>query len=153
MAVRIYLDTNVFIEAIEGRGALRDALVSLLTVETEVRHPLVTSALTLSELLVKPYELGRDDLIRVYENATVTNEIIEVIPIVRDVLRDAARLRSRDKSLKLPDAIYLTTARGTHCSHFLTNDRGLRSRTTLEVMRLTEENVQNLLERLSRDAL
>jgi predicted nucleic acid-binding protein len=147
---RIYLDANVFIEAVEGRGALSNALIALLTVETEITQPLVTSALTLSELLVKPYELGRDDLVRTYDNATIANEVIEVVPVVREILRDAARLRSQEKSLKLPDAIHLTTALGTHCSHFLTNDRRLRSRPSLAVVRLTEASVHDLTEQVSR---
>jgi predicted nucleic acid-binding protein len=107
-----------------------------------------------SELLIKPYELGRDDLVRTYDNAIVSNEVIEVVPIVPEVLRDAAWLRSQHKSLKLPDAIHLTTSIGAHCSHFLTNDTRLRSaRLSLELIRLTEANVTDLLERISRAEL
>src|ERR1043166_3281126 len=79
---RVYLDTNVFIESFERRGRLRNLLQSFLPMEP-VRTPqrLVTSELTLSELLVKPLEMQRDDLINVYDNWMITNPYLEVVPI------------------------------------------------------------------------
>lgn len=114
------------------------------------RQLLVTSHLTLAELLVKPIELGRSDLAHLYDNWTLTNSYIEAVPLVRDILSDAARLRASDKALKLADAIHLTTARGTGCSHFLTNDDRIRDRLGLAVVRLTEPDVNALLGMVER---
>jgi predicted nucleic acid-binding protein len=116
---RIYLDTNVFIEAFEGRGRLRDMLQSFLPMEPALTpQRLVTSELTLSELLVKPLEMRREDLVNVYDNWMITNPYLEVVPVARDVLFKAAHLRAKSKSLKLPDAIHLTTAQEKKCRFF-----------------------------------
>jgi predicted nucleic acid-binding protein len=143
---RIYLDTNVFIEAFEGRGRLRDLLQSFLPMEP-VRTPqrLVTSELTLSELLVKPLEMQRDDLINVYDNWMITNPYLEVVPIDRGVLFKAALLRAKNKSLKLPDAIHLTTAQEMNCRYFLTNDDRIKGPHGVEILALDEINIETFL--------
>lgn len=144
---RVYLDTNIFIEIFEGRGRLSELLTQLLiAVENEDRRQrLVTSELALAELLVKPIALQRHDLIRIYDNWTTSNSYLEVVPVVRDVLSDAAALRASDRSLKLPDAIHLTTARGTHCRYFLTRDKRIKGQYGVEILDATQENVEALL--------
>jgi predicted nucleic acid-binding protein len=143
---RIYLDTNAFIEAFEHNTPVSTLLRQLLLSEPRDGKPiLVTSQLTLAELLVKPFEEGRSDLVEVYENWTSTNPYIEGVPLVRAVLRDAAARRAANKSLKLPDAIHITTAIGTGCSHFVSNDDQLKNVPELFFVRLTEEEVGGLL--------
>ncbi|MEJ0074946.1 MAG: PIN domain-containing protein [Alphaproteobacteria bacterium] len=143
---RIYLDTDVFIEAFEGRGRLRVLLQSFLPMEP-VRIPqrLVTSELTLSELLVRPLELQRDDLINVYDNWMITNPYLEIVPIDRGVLFKAALLRAKSKSLKLPDAIHLTTAQEMNCRYFLTNDDRIKGPHGVEILALDEINIEAFL--------
>lgn len=143
---RIYLDTNIFIEAFEGRRPLSLLVASLLTAAPDLEpRRLVTSELSLSELLVKPLELGREDLVHVYDSWTISNAYLEVVPVVRDVLHDAAVLRARDKTLRLPDAIHLTTAVGTRCRYFLTGDRRLSGQYGVQILDLTESNLESLL--------
>jgi predicted nucleic acid-binding protein len=149
---RIYLDTNVFIEAVEGRGALSQLVTSLL-LQTPNRVPqrLMTSEFTLSELLVKPLEMRRDVLVQVYDNWTITNDYLEVVPVTREVLRGAAELRSRDKTLKLPDAIHLSTAAGMRCKYFLTQDRRIKGQYGVEILLLTETSARSLLDDVEAD--
>ena len=142
---RVYLDTNFFIEVFEGKGPLRDVLADLLIgVENQERQRFVTSELTLAELLVKPIALQRHDLIQIYDNWTISNPYLEVVPVTREVLRDAATLRANDKALKLPDAIHLTTARGTGCRYFLTKDMRIKGQHGVEILQLTQANVETL---------
>jgi len=149
---RFYLDTNVFIEIFEGRGPLSEMLSEfLIAVENQKRQRLVTSELTLAELLVKPVALQRHDLIQVYDNWTISNSYLEVVPVVREVLRDAATLRANDKALKLPDAIHLTTARGTGCRYFLTKDERIKGQYGVEILHLTQTNVELLLKASDND--
>jgi predicted nucleic acid-binding protein len=147
MSGRIYIDTNILIVAFEGQGVLRDLTAQLL-VSTPIgeRPRLVTSEFTLSELLVKPYELKRDDLITLYDNWILTNDYLEVVPVVRDVLKDAAQLRARDKGLKLPDAIHLTTAIGTGCKYFLTGDRRISGQFGVEIVHPAEDVLRVLID-------
>ncbi|MBC7527815.1 MAG: PIN domain-containing protein, partial [Chthonomonadaceae bacterium] len=47
-----------------------------------------------------------------------------LLPITKDVLREAARLRATISGLKTPDAIHAATALLNQCRLFITNDRG-----------------------------
>ena len=124
-AEKIYLDTNVFIAAFENRNELSDLLANLFTVDTE-KVRFATSELTLSELLVKPYKTADDAAIDLYEGMIQTSEWLDVLPVGRQMLSYAAVLRSQNPSLKLPDAIHVSTAFAADCSHLLTGDAGLK---------------------------
>ncbi|HMN84686.1 MAG TPA: PIN domain-containing protein [Bauldia sp.] len=145
-ARRIYLDANAFIEACEHDGPVGELLTSLLLGGTPaLRPPLVTSELTLAELLVKPLELERPDLVRVYESWVLENPRVEPMPVSRDILAEAARLRASERSFKLPDAIHVATAEAGECSHFITDDTRLRSRPELTMVRLVEAEISELI--------
>jgi predicted nucleic acid-binding protein len=123
---RIYVDTNVFILLFEGRDELSNLLAELFLINRTGREPLLaTSELTLAELLVDPYRRNDEELVQRYDNWTITNDQLTVGPVDRDVLWYAAVLRARYTSLKLPDAIHLSTAVGLRCSHVLTADKRL----------------------------
>jgi predicted nucleic acid-binding protein len=94
---------------------------------------------------VKPFEKRNAELINVYDNWMITNSYLEVVPIARDLLFKAAHLRANDKSLKLPDAIHLTTARETRCHYFLTNDDRIKGPYGVEIAPLSVANVEACL--------
>lgn len=123
---RVYLDTNIFIEMYEGSGPVCDALFDIFgACNGRVPTFLATSELTLAETLVDPYRKRDESLIQLYENALLSNDMIEVGPVNREVLYAAAVLRADYPALKLPDAIHLATARLFRCSHFLTFEKRL----------------------------
>lgn len=144
---RTYIDTNIFIEAVEKRGRLSELTTALL-VATPVLNPtrLVTSELTLAELLVRPLRLKQDHYVRTYENWTISNDYLEVVPVTRAILSGAAVLRSQNNRSKLPDAIHVTTAREKGCQYFLTNDQRITNELGVEVLQLTESHLLKLLE-------
>ncbi|MDZ7928016.1 MAG: PIN domain-containing protein [Agrobacterium sp.] len=123
---RVYIDTNIFIMAMEGEDATREMLPSLFLVDNPQAPVFVTSELTFSELVVKPYKERNDQLIDTYQNMILTSDWLKVFPVEMPILHYAAVLRAQYPSVKLPDAIYLSTAVGLGCSHFLTNDFGIR---------------------------
>ena len=124
---RLYVDANIFIRLFEGNDELATALAALFLTENAFGSEpfLATSELTLAEVLVTPYREKNDRLIRVYDNWTVSNSYLEVGPIDRQVLWYAALARAKYRSLRLPDAIHLSTAMGMRCSHFLSADKRL----------------------------
>jgi predicted nucleic acid-binding protein len=64
---RIFWDTNLFIYLMEGSGE-KSALVRRLLDRMVERHDeLLTSTLTLGEVLVKPLEMGAAELAHRYE--------------------------------------------------------------------------------------
>lgn len=130
---KLYLDTNIFIAAFEaGNERVLPLFVG------QPRHPgtyLFTSLLTRAEVLVHPYRDGNDRLIGVYENWTESNEILSVGPIEPETLRYAAVLRAQYNSVKLPDAIHLSTAIGFECTHFVSFDKHFEKMPTVTHMR------------------
>ncbi|OJF93625.1 type II toxin-antitoxin system VapC family toxin [Pararhizobium antarcticum] len=122
---RIYLDTNAFIFAVEEQSERSDLLTRLFSVSEETdRVIFVTSELTLAEALVKPYRNLDDDLITRYDNMIRDSAWLDVQVVARPVLWYAGVLRSQSR-IKLPDAIHLSTALGSNCTHFLTADKAL----------------------------
>lgn len=125
---RIYLDTNIFIFALEGEDAeLRMVLAELFSTappKKEIRF--ATSLITVSEALVRPYRLAHADLIDQYERTLLDSPWLQNIPVDFHILQTAVLLRAENLGLKLPDAIHLATALLLGCSVFLTADLGIK---------------------------
>jgi predicted nucleic acid-binding protein len=134
---QIYLDTNIFIYALEGYAEFVDELTTLFENIDVGNMRAVTSELTLAEILVRPFIDGNRERQIVYQQALQTSEVLQVIPVRRDVLVEAARLRSV-ANLRLPDAIHAATAILTGCETFLTNDRRLLTIPGIEVVVLSD---------------
>lgn len=161
---RIYLDTNVFIMAFEGRDNVGELLLQLLLQRrNDLGSVFVTSELTLSELLVLPYRSLDHDLIDTYEAILVRSHWLDIEPVEMRILRHAAALRAQHPSLKLPDAIHISTAIGSGCLHILTADGGIKSgyrlasahlattveSPTLTILRPDEPTLTSLLQSLA----
>jgi predicted nucleic acid-binding protein len=123
-APRLYLDTNVFIATFEAND--QNSFHLFAGNPRRQESFLFTSLLTRAELLVYPYRNNDDRLIDVYLNWTVSNAILSVGEIDGEVLRYAAVLRAQYQSLKLPDAVHLSTAIGFECTHFVSFDQGFQ---------------------------
>lgn len=122
---RIYLDANVFIAAYESKHARGDHAWRILAAIEDGEFVGVTSELTLSEILVKPIELGNYELAEHYQSIISTDAGFNVPAVDRPVLIEAASLRAVRRSLRLPDAIHVATARLNACSHIVSDDRRL----------------------------
>ena len=117
----VYLDTNIWIYALEGFPDFAQELATLFQAIDQGQLTAVTSELSLSEVLVKPIQNGNAAQQNIYKQAISSTSILQVVPVQRDVLIEAARLRAT-VNLKLPDAIHAATAIATQCSTFVTND-------------------------------
>jgi predicted nucleic acid-binding protein len=134
---RVYLDTNVFIYAIEGYPEFVDELNEFFDSIDAGNMRAFTSELTLAEVLVRPLRDANLEIQTAYQQALQSSEGLEVVPVSRDVLIEAARLRAV-ANLRLPDAIHGATAILTGCETFLTNDRRLAAVPGVEVVLLSE---------------
>lgn len=149
LMVRIYVDTNAFIAAFEHSDEVTDRLISLFFRPPLGRQPLlVTSALSTSELLVKPMEFGKNALVAFYKQLTLGSHFLDVVPISRDILVGAAEIRAAAKAIKLPDAIHIATAVHAECTHFLTNDLDIRDSFTFRPIRLIGAELDSILAEL-----
>jgi predicted nucleic acid-binding protein len=122
---RIFWDTNLFIYLFEDYGELSKRVGSLRRSMLERGDQLMTSTLTLGEILVKPFERGEDELARKYEQ-TIT-ATAQMLPFDTKAAGTYARLRC-DRSIRAPDAIQLACAAAAGVDLFITNDMHLQTR-------------------------
>ncbi|MGJ0502781.1 MAG: type II toxin-antitoxin system VapC family toxin [Methylocystis sp.] len=125
MRVRIYLDSNVFIDAFENDDLLVTRGRLVLDHVRAGGAVGVISELVVAELLTKPMETGDSELRDAYEALFESSSMIETFPIDRRVLVQAASLRATVKSMRMPDAIHVATAKLQNCGAFVTADRRL----------------------------
>jgi len=122
---RIFWDTNLFIYLFEDYSQLPKRVGRLRRAMLERGDQLVTSTLTLGEILVKPLERGDNELARRYEQTIAASS--QVIPFDAQAAVIYGRLRS-DRTLRAPDAIQLASAATAGVDLFITNDNHLQGR-------------------------
>src|SRR5262249_27225464 len=111
-------------------------LIEPLFREVDVGHrELVTSALTLLEVLVVPYRSGDQLLAGRYEALLTRSRGVRVADISRDHLRAAAPLRA-STGVKTADSLQLVAALAANCATFLTNDRDLPKIPGIRILQL-----------------
>ena len=119
---RIFWDTNLFVYLLEDKGERTEQVVALRQRMIERQDQLLTSALTLSEILVKPLEAGDRELMRHYER-TITASAA-VLPFDQAASAAFATVR-QDPSIHPADAIQLACASVASVDMFITNDQRL----------------------------
>ena len=136
---RYYLDSNVLIAIVERRKNATTRQIGLMDAITAGEVDAVTSEFSLSECLVKPISDGDEALVEFYQRVLSSEGEIQVTPVARDVLIEAAKVRSIQK-IKLPDAIHFATAWLSGCTTFITNDRRLANAWPKDVVLWDEMN-------------
>lgn len=144
-APRIYLDANVFIAAFETAGAHSDHAWWILHAIEQGDIVGATSEMTLAEIMVKPIESGAEDMAAGYERMIETGPHFEVLPVRRDVLLSAARIRAKRSSVKLPDAIHLASAVALGCTAFVTDDRRFKAPEGIKLMEVNPFTVDDIM--------
>jgi predicted nucleic acid-binding protein len=119
---RVFWDTSLFIYLFEGEGSILKQMTALRQSMLARGDQLITSALTVGEILVKPIEQRDDDLARKYVEAIEATALI--LPFDAKCVSIYAGLRC-DRSLKPPDAIQLACAAEFGVDLFITNDAKL----------------------------
>lgn len=101
----VVLDADVAIGFLDPADAHHRRAVS--TLRELDRSALVMPASAYSEILVRPLATGASGLVEEF----VDGLGIDIAPLDRAVARIAAELREEHRSLRLPDAMVLATAR------------------------------------------
>ena len=120
----VYLDTNSVIYTVEKHPAFGPLLQPLWPAAQTKTIEVVSSELTLMEVLVGPLKNGDRVLKQAYEQALFSTDL-RLILITHTILREAAYLRATTK-LRTPDAIHAATALDAGCVLFVSNDVGFR---------------------------
>src|SRR5882757_3852163 len=122
----IYLDTNVFIRAVEG---LDEAAVPAKTLIKALRQQrtgiAATSEITFAEVLAPSKQANSMPLHmkrRAYLDLLLWSGFVALIPVSRNILIETAELRAVGR-FKLPDAVHLVSAIQVRCRFFVSGDR------------------------------
>lgn len=133
----VYFDANIIISIVEGYPAQRMVLSNLVRALDSGLFRTLTSELTLAEVLVGPFRVSNPMYEITYGAVLSGQQQIELVPVTREILVDAARLRAESR-MQLPDAIHIATALRQGCDIFLTNDHRLSPPVGLTITTLAE---------------
>lgn len=129
------IDTAIVIYLIEEDPRYLPVIGPLFRQTSEGKRALVTSALTLLEVLVVPYREGDRILADRYEALLTRSRGLRLVDLTRSQLRAAAHLRAAT-GVKIPDALQMAAGLASGCTTFVTNDRRLPPVPGLRVIQL-----------------
>jgi predicted nucleic acid-binding protein len=119
---KVFFDTNVFIYMFEGLEPNRSRTLEIRKRMIDRGDRIVTSAMTLGEVLVRPTKLGQTSLIEQYDHAIrATSQVISFDP---QIAWRYASLRATH-AIRNADAIQLACAAHFGVDLFITNDTRL----------------------------
>jgi predicted nucleic acid-binding protein len=133
----IGVDSVAFIYFIEEEPRFLSPVEALFQETAAGRRQLVTSALTLLEVLVVPYRDGDSALAERYEALLTRSHGLHIVGISTDQLRAAAQLRAVT-GMKTPDALQVAAALSAGCRTFVTNDRRVPAIPGLRVLQIAD---------------
>jgi predicted nucleic acid-binding protein len=116
-----HLDAGVIIAFLDGADAHHDAARSALSTALDNAERLSIAASALAECLVGPARRSTKavELVR-----TVIDRLpVAVVHLDEEIATQAAMLRARHRSLKLPDALVIATAEQASADRLITTDR------------------------------
>jgi predicted nucleic acid-binding protein len=120
----IGLDTAPLIYFIEENPAYLNFVRPFFEMMDRGEARVVTSVITLAEVLVHPLRSGDAALVQRYRDILQSAAALTLLPVSEAIAEQAAHLRARH-NLRTPDAIQLATALQSGASTFLTNDARL----------------------------
>jgi predicted nucleic acid-binding protein len=119
---KVFFDTNLFIYMFEGAEPFRSRTLEIRKRMIDRRDQIVTSAMTLGEVLVKPTRLGQASLVEQYDRAI--RSTAQVVSFDAQIAWRYASLRATH-TLRNADAIQLACAAHFGVDLFITNDEHL----------------------------
>ncbi len=134
---RVLIDTSVWIYHFEQNPKLAAPAGRVIESLEAGKFRGIASELTLLELTVRPLQLGRQDVADDYEILLGYFPNLELQPISREVLLEAAVLRARHR-LRTPDAIQIATGVRYGATLAITNDQGWRDQSMIETVILSD---------------
>ena len=133
----VYVDANAVIYRVERIEPYLTASAPLWDAVDAGNSQVVTSELTLLEVLVKPLHDGDAALADLYRQVVLGTIGLTPWPLTRAILEGAARIRAASQ-IKTPDALHAATALAAGCVLFVTNDPGFRRIPGLTVSLLSQ---------------
>lgn len=123
---KIFWDTNLFIYLFESHPEFAPRVIEIRKSMIARGDRLLTSSLTVGEILVKPAEEANRGLFDRYR-AFFEHPAVTVLPFDAQAAVEYARIR-RDRGISRPDAIQLACAACAEVDLFITNDARLSAK-------------------------
>lgn len=133
----VAVDTSIFIYLMDRHAEYGTAVRPLFEAADRGEARLVTSAVTLLEVLVVPLRAGDTALARRYQALLTASRGLTLVDLDRPLLYAAAQLRATH-GVPTPDALQLAAGLRHRCGCFLTNDRRLPEVPGLPVVQLAD---------------
>jgi predicted nucleic acid-binding protein len=118
---RTALDTSIFIYQLEANPRYVPFTNPLFSWLERSGSSAVTSSITMTELLVRPYRDQDEQRVNEFYALLSTYPNLEWIAPTLDIADRAARIRAQHR-LRTPDALQAATAIHTHATGMITND-------------------------------
>lgn len=118
------IDTPVFIYHLEAHDKYSAMTQKCFSSLEDGKWQGITSPITLMEINVHPWRIGREDIARKYETLLMNFPNLVIVDIDRDIARIAAQLRARF-DIRPPDALQVAAGLALGGKGFLTNDHRL----------------------------
>jgi len=134
---RLAVDTAPFIYYIEENPSYLPRIAPIFLAADAAQIVLVTSTITVAEVLIHPLRLGAMNLRDEYLDLFLHSANLELQSIDVEVAQRAAALRAVH-NIRLPDALQIAAALHTGCTAFLTNDQQLSRINNLRVLILDD---------------
>lgn len=131
------LDTGPLIYYIEEHPAFLAKIKPFFEAAERNEFRVVTSYVTLIEVLVHPLREGRSELAEEYRNILLQSPALTAVSLDEGIAEESAELRARH-GIRTPDAIQLATAIRSGASWFLTNDAELANLPEISVLVLKQ---------------
>lgn len=133
------LDTAPLIYLIEQNETYLRNVRAFFQAMSQGEFQVVTSTLTLTEVLVHPLRSGRLELAHQYREILLDQANLSIVPVSVAIAEVASELRAT-RNLRTPDAIQIATAIQEDATFFLTND--VRLTAVPDVTVLVLDNLQ-----------
>jgi predicted nucleic acid-binding protein len=131
------VDTMLFVYHFEGNEEFGLAAGRVLKAAEEGRIHLITSVLSLLEVLVVPKRKKNQELCRLYREFFESFPNLRVLPIDSEVAEIASDLRA-EQGLRTPDSLHVATAIRAGAGAFISQDLGLRRLQAIPFASLSE---------------
>jgi predicted nucleic acid-binding protein len=131
------LDSAPLIYFVEAHPLYRPYLRPFFEAVERGDIQVVTSAITLTEVLIHPFRQANVSLTMEYSDILLHSPNLATRSVTSEIATLAAKIRAMH-GLKTPDAIQLATAQEANATAFLTNDRGLSSLPEMKVFVLDD---------------
>lgn len=118
------MDTSLFIYHLEANPRYVPLTKTIFKGIENGKWRGIASTITLMEITVRPWQLGREMVAREYETVLLHFPNLSLVDVDRNVARTAAMLRAKF-NIATPDALLVATSLTTGAKSFLTNDKRL----------------------------